>query len=121
MGHYNLLGPDFQGGIYYFVMSILNIIQQKKKSTFLLFIMGCIICWILYYVPPVNPMVIFLFINLISFWILLMGLFISDQRNAITAAILVFLLLTLNAIIGFNVLNSALLISFVLGVRFLLQ
>jgi hypothetical protein len=77
--------------------------------------------FIIYSVPPLSSGVIIAFVLLLSLFITTFFSFFLRLRDSLFIGVTVGLLLALNAYFGLNPLNNVLLISFVLGLRFLVQ
>lgn len=74
------------------------------------------------YVPPDNVAIISLLITLISFTSFYVTALVTNNRHTrILVAGFVGMQLFMNAAIGFNLLNTALLLSFIIGLKLVLR
>ncbi len=83
-------------------------------------ILSLIIAGLIFFIPPENWLIIFIFIGLISLLIsFFIHLFLS-KKYAICAFLITFILMTLLALDLFDIINLILAISLVLGVFLLI-
>jgi len=68
------------------------------------------------FVPPSNVFVVFLFIALVSTAVFTMTGYTGSKRIQAMATAFIFLQLSINYAIGFDVINTILLISFIIAV-----
>ncbi|OGK62315.1 hypothetical protein A2334_02160 [Candidatus Roizmanbacteria bacterium RIFOXYB2_FULL_38_10] len=93
----------------------------KKTRLLLLTILGCFICYSLLFLEPNGFPIIFAFSICVSLFVFFLTTYFVKKKDSILLSIFLFILLFINASIGFNWLNTLLLLSFVLGIRFLIQ
>lgn len=93
----------------------------KKTRIYTTAASGAAAVFMVFFVPPLSYFTILLFASLLSFFGFTLASFFLAKRDAVLAGLFLFFLLALDALLGFNLLNAILLLSFVLGVRFLIQ
>ncbi len=72
-------------------------------------------------VPPSTAATVLLGILAYTGFLAVASTYVIRKKDAALFALFIFLFLSLNAFLGFDVLNSILLLSFVLGIKFLIQ
>lgn len=88
---------------------------------FALMLVGSIIT-IVVLVPPESSWLVMLLIGLISFASFYVTAMFTENRNTrVLVGLLIAAFLGMNAAIGFSILNTALLLSFIIGLKLLLK
>lgn len=77
--------------------------------------------YLTFFVKPVNLLIVILNFILISLFFYLITAVFLPKKNAFFIALTVFFLLTVSFLIGFDILNSILIISLMIGVNFLVK
>jgi len=102
---YNLLVPYFQGKIRYAIILVL-----------LFALLG-----VFFFIPPQHPFIIYFFVFGSSFFSFLFANIWLSKKDSFVFGSFVLMFLFLNTLVGYSNINTILLISFVLGIRFLIQ
>lgn len=88
---------------------------------FALLLISSIVIMILY-VPPEHVGIIILLISLLSFTAFYITALITQNRNTrVLIGAFIALFLGMNAAIGFSLINTVLLVSFIIGLKFILK
>ncbi|MBI4974140.1 hypothetical protein HZC27_06040 [Candidatus Roizmanbacteria bacterium] len=92
-----------------------------SKKVLILTPLSLTLIGLIIFIPPTNIYIISLFIFFMTFTLFtLISLFLS-RMDSLFAALFILLFFAVNSAVGFNLINMILLLSFVLGVRFLIQ
>lgn len=93
----------------------------KRNRGWLFVVLAATLVFMAYAVPPDSFLMVVAFILLATAFITTLFSFFLRLRDSLLIAVTAGLILALNAYFGVNILNTVLLISFVLGLRFLVQ
>ena len=95
--------------------------MNKHKKVFILTPLFLCLLGLVFFVPPINVYIIALFILFITVSVFVTTTLFLSRIDSLIISIFILLFCVINSAVGFNLINSILLLSFVLGVRFLIQ
>jgi len=95
--------------------------MNKHKKFFILALSNLTLLGLVFFVPPDDGYIVSLFIFVFICILFMLSSFFLSRIDSFLIALLAFLACVINYSVGFNILNTVLLLSFVLGIRFLIQ
>ena len=84
-------------------------------------ILAVIILVQLFFVPPTNTLIISAFTISITGFIYLLSSYFVELKYQYIITLFVFLFLTINYLVGFDLMNTALLVSFIIGLALIVK
>ncbi|PIV09686.1 hypothetical protein COS31_05665 [Candidatus Roizmanbacteria bacterium CG02_land_8_20_14_3_00_36_15] len=91
------------------------------KKLILPFILIVLLALIIFYIPPENSNIVILFIFLFSFLIYLSLSVLFNKKIGLISAFFVGLFLSVNYLVGFEIINTILLISLFFALKILMK
>lgn len=96
-------------------------LSLPTRKTAGLIVLLCATAAIVMYVRPTHVLIIAGFACMLSFLIYLICTYFLSRKNSAVAAVFVLLFLVSTYLSGFNVLNTILLLCFIIGIKVLLR
>lgn len=98
----------------------INLVLNKIKP-YMLLVLLLILAAMVWFVPPQHISIVAVFIGIATFFIFLLSGFTRSRRIRFIAPLFTFLFLSLNYFVGFELMNTILLISFIIAVSLLFK
>lgn len=92
---------------------------RNNKLLFLVILLACLGCWI-YFIPPNNAFAILPFILLLTSVFSILASFAGTKFH-VFSTLFIFLFLVMSYFIGFDVINTLVLLSFIIGLSTLFR